>query len=870
MKNEALARLSVTERSHACLHELFESWAERRPDAIALTFEGKELRWHELENRANRLANLLIDCAMGPGARVGILLHRSADTIVAILAVLKAGAAYVPFDSANPEERLSYMIEDSAISLLISRSILAEPLKKKLVELVCIDADATAIARQSAERPVSRVTASDLAYIIYTSGSTGKPKGVQITHRSVVHLIRATQPMFDFDQKDTWSLFHSCAFDLSVWEIFGCLASGGRLVIVPSSVGHSPSAFYDLLRREKVTVLNQTPAGIQMLLRWMEYEGHSPDSLSLRLLMCGGEALPTVLAEGLLQWKIPLWNFYGPTEATVWAACGRVEKIAHACTSVPIGPPIPSYQVELFNEKLEPVGHGEVGEIYITGPGLAVGYWNQPRLTAEKFIDLPSANGKPHRVYKTGDLGRRAADGGIEFVGRLDQQVKIRGFRVEVGEIEALLQQHPAIGRCVVIVEADRIAAFILPRPGRMVSASELLAFAEAKLPGYMLPQRFVFIEKLPLTSNGKIDRRALSRSLYWRGELAELSGSDLPERIRDIFVRIFKKPVGLKENFFELGGDSLLATCLCVEIERELGFGMRTGFLYEAPTAEKLAELIRRDCVSANLPPPVVLQEGGTRPPIFCMNVGAANLSSFHRLAHYLGKDLPSYGLVVPEFAYEARKEISVEVIASIHVAAIQNVQPTGPYFLAGVSSGGIVAFEVAQQLTAAGEEVALLAFLDASALSDDYHPVRSHIRVFRRLSWKERFAFIAKKIRRLLQKVDSTHRRVPLSPDATRFQGTMERVHRAYIPRPYYGRAVLFRARESLLCFDDGGWSQLVRGGLDIEEVPGDHTYLMENPYILPLADRMRSRIISSMAEAMPAAPIALCTALDQVPIS
>src|ERR1700676_1946686 len=308
MKEETSTQLSAAEKSQACLHELLESWVDRQPDAVALRFEDKKLRWHELEGRANRLANLLIARGIGPGVRVGILLHRSLESVVAIFAVLKTGAAYVPLDSSSPEERLSYMIEDSAIALLISQSVLAGALKKKPAGLLSLDTDAARVAKQSAERPVDRATASAPAYIIYTSVSTGKPKGVQISHRSVVHLLYATQPTFEFGPNDAWSLFHSCAFDLSVWEIFGCLAWGGRLIIVPASVAHSPSAFYDLLRREKVTVLNQTPAGIQMLLRWMEYEGHTSAKLSLRLVLCGGEALPTVLADGLLQWQIPLWN----------------------------------------------------------------------------------------------------------------------------------------------------------------------------------------------------------------------------------------------------------------------------------------------------------------------------------------------------------------------------------------------------------------------------------------------------------------------------------------------------------------------------------------------------------------------------------
>jgi amino acid adenylation domain-containing protein len=825
------------------LHSLVEAQVHRQPDATALSCGDVRLSWSEFDSEANRLANWLVSHGTKPGSRVGIFLERSTSSIVAILSVLKSGAAYVPLDVDHPDERLAMIEKDAAISHLITTETLRHRIPHDRAATVCLDSDATVLRAQSCERPEPRIVDTDLAYVIYTSGSTGRSKGVEVAHHSVVHLIRATQPIFGFGPEDRWTLFHSCAFDLSVWEIFGCLAAGGTLIVVPAGAVHSPAALYQLLLRERVTVLSQTPSGIQMLLYWMEHAGHAPDSLHLRLIACGGEIFPTTLALKLLEWNIPLWNFYGPTEATVWAACGDVRKLILTGASVPIGHPIAGYTIRLLDEHYQPVRDGELGEIHISGPGLAVGYRDRPELTAEKFVRNPHANGSEERLYKTGDLGRRLADETIECIGRVDFQVKIRGFRIESAEVEAVVQQHGGVASCAVISEAERLIAFVVPRPGVSLNLEELRRFVAKKLPHYAVPARFVILEQLPLSTNRKLDRKRLAEVLLHQRIPSAQSAAALAEQIRLIYEDIFgKRPLDVRDNFFELGGDSLLATNLCTDIEEELGYNFRAGVLYQAPTPQKLADLLFYTFAIPAQPLPIVLQERGTHPPLFCMNVGAGNLASFYSLARYLGPDQPSYGLVVPEVDDGSGTDTSIEAIAAAHFAAIRTVQPHGPYYLAGVSSGGIVAFELACEMTRQGEEVGFLAFLDASAGVDEYTAVAAHVRVFRNLSYWQRLPFVARKVVRMARKIRPVNREAPLSPEAIRFQGRIGDAHRFYKPGTYPNEAVLFRATESLLCFDDGGWASLIAGGLRIEEVPGDHTYLLEEPYLGKLAQRLR----------------------------
>jgi amino acid adenylation domain-containing protein len=462
-----------------CIHELFEAHSARDPDAIAVVCHEKSLTYGELNQRANQLAHYLRKLGVEAEVMVGLCVERSLDMVVGLLGILKAGGAYVPIDPAYPKERMAFMLQDAAVPVLLTQQNLRKRLPHSAARLIDLDTDWQKIARGSVENPVSTVTPENLAYVIFTSGSTGKPKGVQVAHLSVTHLFYATRPLCRFDERDIWTVVHSYAFDFSVWEIWGALLHGGRLVVVPLEVTQSPATFYELLCREGVTVLNQTPSAVGQLVQFRERSGDGSEDVRLRLIVCGGEALPRKLASSLLQWNVPLWNFYGPTESTVWAATNRVEAVDPRYSSIPLGRPFANIQMYILDSKLNPVPIGIPGQLHIGGAGLARGYLNRPGLNFEKFITNPFSENPNARLYKTGDLARYLPDGNIEFLGRIDNQVKIRGFRIELGEVEASLNQHPGVQDSVVVSREDKsgekhLVAYIVPKQQFETAVSDI------------------------------------------------------------------------------------------------------------------------------------------------------------------------------------------------------------------------------------------------------------------------------------------------------------------------------------------------------------------------------------------------------------
>lgn len=453
-----------------CLHQLFEEQVERAPDATALVFEQQRLTYRELNARANQLARHLSTLGVGPEMLVGVYVERSLDMIVGLLGILKAGGAYLPIDPIYPPKRVALILEDARPAVILSQQALAAELTGHEARIILVDRDWQKIAQEDDSNVTSDVMPEHLAYTIYTSGSTGIPKGVQIAHYSAAHLFDALRPVIQFDEHDIWTVFHSYAFDFSVWEIWAPLVSGGRLVVVPMKAVQSPEALHDLLYKEGVTILNQTPSAIKQLLAVKKDEEANGKRLSLRAIICGGEALPPQLAAELLEWEIPLWNFYGPTETTVWATIQHVERIQSMNRPVSVGRPFANMQTYILDAHLQPLPIGVCGELHIGGIGLALGYFQRPELTQEKFIPNPfeQDGNAPTRLYKTGDIARYLPDGSIEFLGRSDHQVKIRGFRIELGEIEAAIRTYPAIKETIVIDREDEpgqkyLAAYLIP-----------------------------------------------------------------------------------------------------------------------------------------------------------------------------------------------------------------------------------------------------------------------------------------------------------------------------------------------------------------------------------------------------------------------
>ncbi|NRR15835.1 non-ribosomal peptide synthetase [Bacillus pacificus] len=581
------------------IHEMFERQAMIYPNSIAVTYEKEKITYKELNERANQLAHYLQKKGVGPDTLVGLCVERSLEMIVGILGILKAGGAYVPLDPTYPEQRLQYILEDASIQLFVTQESLKElNWLPENVESICLDRDQDEIGKESKTLLVSSVGPQNLAYVIYTSGSTGNPKGVMIEHHNVIRLFKSTDCWYQFNEKDTWTLFHSYAFDFSVWEIWGALLYGGKLVVVPYWISRSPKDFYQLLVEKEVTVLNQTPSAFRQLIRVCEQEDKNKN-LQLRYVIFGGEALEPI---GLLPWfqrygekKPQLINMYGITETTVHVTYYPItlDDVQHASRSN-IGKRIPDLEVYILDAYQQPVPIGVDGELYIGGAGLARGYLNRPELTAERFISHPFSSNPKARLYRTGDLARYLPDGNLDYRGRIDHQVKIRGFRIEIGEIESTLNTYASVTEAVVIVREDqpgdkRLVAYVVG-DGNVDAWREYL---KAKLPSYMVPSGFVAMEAIPLTANGKVDREALPMPEEKQVNSECVGPRNSNEQIlTTIWKRVLGvKKVGIYDNFFEIGGDSILSIQIISQAS-QVGLKLTPKQMFECPTIAELAQV--------------------------------------------------------------------------------------------------------------------------------------------------------------------------------------------------------------------------------------------------------------------------------------
>ncbi|WP_366591758.1 non-ribosomal peptide synthetase DhbF [Bacillus subtilis] len=724
---------SVSEKiPHACLPEQFEKQAALRPDAIAVVYENQALNYAELNERANRLARMLISEGVGPEQFVALALPRSLEMAVGLLAVLKAGAAYLPLDPDYPADRIAFMLKDAQPAFIMTNTKAANhiPPVENVPKIVLDDPElAEKLNTYPAGNPKNKDRTQPLsplntAYVIYTSGSTGVPKGVMIPHQNVTRLFAATEHWFRFSSGDIWTMFHSYAFDFSVWEIWGPLLHGGRLVIVPHHVSRSPEAFLRLLVKEGVTVLNQTPSAFY---QFMQAEREQPDlgqALSLRYVIFGGEALELSRLE---DWynrhpenRPQLINMYGITETTVHVSYIELDRsMAALRANSLIGCGIPDLGVYVLDERLQPVPPGVAGELYVSGAGLARGYLGRPGLTSERFIADPF--GPPGtRMYRTGDVARLRADGSLDYVGRADHQVKIRGFRIELGEIEAALVQHPQLEDAAVIVREDqpgdkRLAAYVIPSEETFDTA-ELRKYAAERLPDYMVPAAFMTMKELPLTPNGKLDRKALPAPDFAAAVTGRGPRTPQEEILCDLFMEVLHLPrVGIDDRFFDLGGHSLLAVQLMSRIREALGVELSIGNLFEAPTVAGLAERLEMGSSQSALDVLLPLRTSGDKPPLFCVHPAGGLSWCYAGLMTNIGTDYPIYGLQARGIGQREELPKTLDDMAADYIKQIRTVQPKGPYHLLGWSLGGNVVQAMATQLQNQGEEVSLVVMLDA-----------------------------------------------------------------------------------------------------------------------------------------------------------
>jgi len=621
------------------LQELFQAQVERTPEASAVEVDGKRLSYRELNTRANQLAQYLRGLGVGPEKLVGVCIERSLEMVIGLLGILKAGGAYVPLDPAYPRERLAFMLQDAQVSVLLTQERLAEDRRWRMedrdsrssipspslrvsldppLKVVCVDRDWKEIAKESEGNVASNLTAENLAYVIYTSGSTGIPKGVQISHRSLVNCVWSMQQQFGLTQEERWVALTTLSFDIAGLEIYLPLITGALLVLASREEALDGKLLAGRLTESGATVMQVTPSGWKLLL-----DGGWRGRVGFKILS-GGEALSRELADRLLDGGTSLWNLYGPTETTIWSTITKVEA---GEGPVSLGRPISNSQIYILDSRLQPVPLGVHGELYIGGEGLARGYLNRPELTSERFVPNPFGNDHETRLYRTGDRACYRADGNIEFLGRTDNQVKIRGYRIELAEIEAALNQHPAIKESVVITrdrdssgEKDLIGYFV-PTEAASVPITGLRNFLRGKVPAYMVPSLFVQLEGLPLSPNGKIDRIALRSPDDTRPELKEAyvePRTQVEELLAQIWVEVLQiEEVGIHDNFFELGGHSLLAIQIISRVREAFDKDVPLSALFDTPTVAGLAATIEKTISgrSHDLPPIVRAPRDGPLP---------------------------------------------------------------------------------------------------------------------------------------------------------------------------------------------------------------------------------------------------------------
>jgi amino acid adenylation domain-containing protein len=775
-----------------CVHLLFEEQAKKKPNATAVVAGGTRISYGDLKRRSDQIAARLAAAGIGPGGRVAFRANRSAETVAAILGTLSAGAAYVPIDSSWPEARVAAIVAEAGATYINVQTLLAG---------------------DEADHVGAQPALDDLAYVLYTSGSSGRGKGVAVTHRNLAHSTGA-RPIVYRERIESFLLASPFSFDSSVAGLFWTLCEGGTLVIPPDDFLEDLPALAQTLAAERVTHWLSIPSLYAALLR--HGERHLP-SLSLRTVIVAGETCPPdlVAQHRVLMPEVRLFNEYGPTEATVWCTAGELTSpIVH------IGRPIPGTRVAVVDRHLKPVALGVPGEILIGGAGVAVGYVGQLETTAERFIVRDGA-----RCYRSGDLGRFRSDGSLELLGRLDDQVKISGIRIEPAEIEAVLLSHPEVSAAAVVAVEGNLVAHVCAAQS---SEDELRGFLATRLPETLVPRAWAFHRELPKMTSGKIDRQALIAWGFPRSAAALPPRDETERQLLRLFDELFDvQSVGVDNGFFQLGGHSLLAVELIARIEKQFGLRLPLAAIFQGDTVADLAAKLRQP-VPTQSSPLILLERGGQGTPFFFVHPVGGTILQYRTLARGLGVQRPFYALQSPALeGNPLSPDISVEVLARSYLEAVRTAVPKGPYLLGGWSFGGLVAFEMAQALRHAGEEVALLALLDSHARNDmhddpDMLATLAAWELGDGQSWPEQH----------FEKVE-------------RIVFTHLSAVRRWTPKAYDGRAILFVAHQHAVARDATlGWGPLIPR-LSVIEVEADHFSLLREPAIDVVAEKLRAAL-------------------------
>jgi amino acid adenylation domain-containing protein len=857
----------------APVHEIIAAQAARTPEAIAVAAGECRLTFAGLEARSARLARRLRRLGVGPGDLVAIALEREPDVLVALLGVLKAGGAYVPLELGDPEARQRLVLDDARPLALVTHVRHASR-GAGVPHVICLDAADDPGSSDTDLLLVPRVTPDDLAYVLYTSGSTGTPKGAMITHRGLTNYLLWAVAAYEVGEGAGAPVHSPLGFDLTVTSLLAPLLAGRCVELVPDEFGLD--GLTQALRGTRGwSLVKITPAHLDALARLLP---PADVATATRTLVIGGEALRH---EQLAFWRryapgTRLVNEYGPTETVVGCCVHEVTAADDTTGAVPIGRPIANTRLYVLDADMEPVPIGVAGELYIGGDGVARGYLDRAALTAQRFVADPFVPGG--RLYRSGDLARWRPDGVLEFLGRTDHQVKVRGHRVELGEIEAVLAQHPAVRECVVVArrEADetRLVAHVVAGD---VDTRGLRAFLRGRLPEHMLPTTIVSLAALPLTTNGKVDRAALPEP--------EPAPRDRPcvaprDDVETALTRIWEeslgvRPIGVTDDFFDLGGHSLLAVRVMFQVRIEFPHAPPLGVMFAETTIERQAAILRerRTQPTSVLVP---IESAGSTPPFFCVHPAGGHVLGYVDLARLLGPDRPVYGLQAQGLDGLAPPHETIEEMAACYLSAVREVQPCGPYHLGGASLGGVVAFEMAHRLVALGERVALVALLDSPAPE----AMKSHPSMDETSRWMHLATvmarFLGKPLRFTLEEVRQLDPEaqwrfvldqavetglVPpgLGLETARRFVEVHRLNdaalRRYVPVPYPGELTLFRAAEAAPDTDSTseagradetlGWQSFSTRPVRVAVVPGNHITMMARPHVAILAERLRARL-------------------------
>ncbi|SDD32166.1 amino acid adenylation domain-containing protein [Mucilaginibacter pineti] len=839
------------------LHQLISVQAQQYADSIAIKFNDTALTYKQLNEQANRFANLLIAQGVKKGDKVGFALDRSAEIVVVMLGIMKTGAIYVPLDPQFPLGRINHMLSDSAAVVLITSLEYKARYISNAKELV-LENEWPSLNQYPATDPNIDVTGDDLVYILYTSGSTGLPKGVQIAHNGLINFLYSMQKAPGLTAADKLLAVTTVSFDISGLELFLPLISGAQVILADSESAKDGRALLDIIKKEGVTVMQATPYTWRIML-----EAGWDETTPLKVI-CGGEALPKELSDRIVSRAASLWNVYGPTETTVWST---IKQIMPDDKLITVGRPIDNTSIYILDKFLNPLPAGTPGEIYIGGDGVAKGYLNQPVLTAERFIADPFAGVPSAKMYRTGDLGKFMPDGEIECLGRVDAQIKIRGYRIEAGEIEYNLANEYNVKEAVVIARADKsgvakLVAYVVINDNYQSEsdAAQIKGWRtglRAQLPDYMVPDDFLIIPAMPLTPNGKVDKKALADQTTKLAESINLfiaPRTDIEKLVADIWSEFLEiKNIGIYDNFFELGGHSLIAVQVMTRIEKLTGKRLPLAALFENSTVEKLALMLEMDGKSIVWDSLVPIKPTGTKMPLYIVHGAGLNVLLFNTLASGMDDDQPVYGLQAKGLNGIEEPLSDIKDIAAHYNASIMEQNPTGPYALAGYSFGGIIAFEMAKQFEAMGKEVKMLAMFDTYAYRSPYYDglVPMYVKRGKFFMRKVKYALefhdgffktiahnttaIKRRITKVIWKLSKDEEQEGFFGYSNKIDEMNILAEKRYQLQPYPIAVELFRAENRTFYMDDFeflGWKPYALKGVNVHKIPGGHNSIFKAP--------------------------------------